>query len=313
MACHAATEQGESHLGMARHAATEPGDYEMDGHHNSFSLLSVNVGNTAPWCWPYVVKLCRRDVEERLARNIQTLRPDLIAIQEVLPPWLCEKWRLALPGSVCAGDNTIAQVRRLVGDDYAIVCDSRNQFECIAVHRGAGRIEGCEPGELSITERIDSGGVEGCRRSVSIMAATVEIKSRTFDVVNAHAENRDPACRLAAIRQIFEGDRLVREPQALLTGDFNMDPWREHDASSRYWRQQVGTEGSSGYVYHSGTAERQPPYPTLRYPFLTRTYDHVASNFLQGICQVLGESPDTERLDGGRGCDHRAVYGILSF
>ena len=284
----------------------------MGNHHRSFSLLSVNVGNTAPWCWPYVVKLCRRDIEERLGRNIQALRPDLIAIQEVLPPWLCQKWRFALPGSVCAGDNEVPQVRRLVGPSYSIVCDGRNQFECIAVHTDAGQIEGVEPGGLAITDRIDSDGVEGCRRSVSIMAATVQIKGRTFDVVNAHAENRDPACRLAAIRQIFESDRLVREPQVLLAGDYNMDPWREDDISTRYWRQQVGETGGRGLVYHSGIAEKQPPYPTLRYPFLTRTYDHVASSFLTGVCQVLGESPGTERLDGGRGCDHRAVYGILS-
>ena len=130
-------------------------------------------------------------------------------------------------------------------------------------------------------------------------------------MVNAHAENRDPACRLAAIRQIFEGDRLVRQPRVLLTGDFNMDPWRENDASTRYWRQRVGLNGKDGYSYHSGVAEFEPPRPTLRYPFLTRTYDHVVSNFLTGVCQVLGESPGTERLDGGRGCDHRAVYGVL--
>ncbi len=287
------------------------GNGKMGDHHRGFSLLSANVGNTAPWCWPYMVKLCRRDVEERLARNIQALCPDLVAIQEVLPPWLCRKWRLALPGSVCAGDNEVPQVRRLVGPDYSIACDGRNQFECIAVHTSAGRIEGVKAGGLTITDRIDSDGAEGCRRSVSIVAATVQIKGRTFDVVNAHAENRDPACRLAAIRQIFEGDHLVREPQVLLVGDYNMDPWREDDVSTRYWRQQVGEAGNRAYVYHSGIAEKQPPYPTLRYPLLTRTYDHVVSNFLTGVCQVLGESPGTERLDGGRGCDHRAVYGVL--
>jgi len=285
----------------------------MANCHRSFSLLSANVGNTAPWCWPYMVKLCRRDVEKRLARNIRALRPDVIAIQEVLPPWLCQKWRFAVPGSACAGDNEVPQIRRLVGRDYSIVCDGRNQFECIAVHTDAGRIEGVEPGGLASTDRIDRDGAEGCRRSVSIVAATVQIKGRTFDIVNAHAENRDPACRLAAIRQIFEGDHLVREPHVLLTGDYNMDPWREDDVSTRYWRQQVGEAGNRAHIYHSGIAENQPPHPTLRYPFLSRTYDHVASNFLKGVCQVLGESPGTERLDGGRGCDHRAIHGILSW
>ena len=279
----------------------------------SFSMLSANVGNTSPLCWPYVVKLCRRDVEERLSRNIQALHPDLVAIQEVLPPWLCRKWRFAVPGSACSGDDEAPQIRRLVGPEYSIVCDGRNQFECIAVHMSAGRIEGVEAGGMAITDRIDSEGVKGCRRSVSIMAATVEIKGQTLDVVNAHAENRDPACRLAAIRQIFEGERLVRGPRVLLAGDYNMDPWREDDVSTHYWRGWVGTAGNRTFVYHSGIAEKQPAIPTLRYPFLNRTYDHVASNFLTGVCHILGESPGTQRLDGGRGCDHRAVYGILSW
>jgi hypothetical protein len=90
-----------------------------------------------------------------------------------------------------------------------------------------------------------------------------------------------------------------------------MDPWREDDVSTRYWRQQVGEAGNRGFVYHSGIAEVQLPRPTLRYPFLSRTHDHVASNLLTGVCQVLGESPGTQRLDGGGGCDHRAVYGVL--
>ena len=48
---------------------------------NSLTVLTVNVGNTAPWCWPYVVKLCRKDVETRIAQNLQALRPELVAIQ----------------------------------------------------------------------------------------------------------------------------------------------------------------------------------------------------------------------------------------
>jgi endonuclease/exonuclease/phosphatase family metal-dependent hydrolase len=284
---------------------------------DSLTILTVNVGNTAPWCWPYVVKLCRKDVEARIARNLQALRPDLVAIQEILPPWLCKKYRLALPGSVCAESNDLPQVRRLLGPDYTIVCESRNAFECIAVRTDAGEILGCDRGALCETDRMDrqpaGSQLEGCRGSVSIMASTVRVKGRTFDVVNAHAENRSPACRLASIRQIFESGSLVREEKALIMGDFNLDPWREDDLSSRYWRQQVGADGTSDYVYHSGIAEHQPPHPTLRYPFFTKTYDHVVSNFLEGVTQVLGESPGTARLDGGRGMDHRAVYGRLSF
>ena len=200
----------------------------------------------------------------------------------------------------------------MVGPDYTIICERRNAFECIAVRTGAGGILGCEPGALCHTNRFERQH-EDCRHSVSIMAATVQIKGRTFDVVNAHAENRSPPCRLAAIQQVFESESLVRERKALIMGDFNLDPWREDDPSIRYWRQQIGLDSASGYVYHSGIAEREPPYPTLRYPFFTRTYDHVTSNFLTGTARVLGESPGTARLDGGWGMDHRAVYGQLLF
>jgi endonuclease/exonuclease/phosphatase family metal-dependent hydrolase len=285
----------------------------------NFTVLSANVGNTAPWCWQYIVKLCRKDVEDRVAENLQVLRPDLVALQETLPPWMCEEARFAFPGSVCAGSPTEHQARRLLGSDYTIVCDSRNGFECIAVHTGAGEILGVEKGAFAETDRIEGTDAhpKGCRGSVSIMAATVRIKGHVFDVVNGHAENRDPDCRLASIRQIFEGndraDSLVREQDVLIMGDFNLDPWQEDDSSSRYWRQHVGLERASSFVYHSGPAECQPPRPTMRYPFLARTYDHVASNFLSGVTRVLGESPGTTRLDGGRGTDHRALYGQLSF
>ena len=281
----------------------------------SFTLLTANVGNADPRCLPYVVKLCRKDVEARVAQNIQALRPDVIALQETMPIYMCEKYPIAVPGSICGEPTEIPQIRRLVGADYTIVCESRNGFECIAVHVDAGEILGCDPGSLCETDRLDY-QLEGCRWNVAIMAATVRVRGHTFDFVNAHPESRSAACRLASIRQIFEDrgqpDSLVRQEHALLVGDFNLDPWREDDVSGRYWNTQVGMPGGSFY-YHSGPAEREPPYPTLRYSFFERTYDHVVSNFLEGTTQVLGKSSGTMRLDGGKGMDHRAVYGRLSF
>ena len=286
-----------------------------DDDGDSFTVLTANVGNSDPRCLPYVLKLCRQDVEARIADGIQTLRPDLVAIQETMPHSLCERFPVTLPGSICAGLPDPPQIRRLLGPDYTIVCEARNAFECIAVRVDAGSIVGCDRGELCWSDRVDN-QLEGCRWNVAIMATTVQVKGRTFDVVNAHPESRSAACRLASIRQIFEGHHLVRQEDVLLLGDFNMDPWREDDVSTRYWNQQVGVPGVSSYLYHNGIAERSersPPYPTLRYFFFERTYDHVVSNFLEGVTQVLGESPGTARLDGGRGMDHRAVYGRLSF
>jgi endonuclease/exonuclease/phosphatase family metal-dependent hydrolase len=282
---------------------------------DGFTVLSANVGNLDLRCLPYYMKLCRKDVESRLAKNIQELRPDIVAIQETLPDWMCDSWHVAVPGSVCTTQAKVPQIRRLLGPDYTIVCEARNGFECIAVHVNAGDILGCETGELCETDRMDRQG-EGCRWNVAIMAATVRVKGQIFDVVNAHPESRSAACRLASIRQIFENtgqpNSLVREEQVLLLGDFNLDPWREDDVSSQYWRKMVGQAAGSEYAYHSGIAERQPPYPTLRYLSYLRTYDHVVSSFLNGTTRVLGVSPGTDRLDGGQGMDHRAVYGVLS-
>jgi hypothetical protein len=115
------------------------------------------------------------------------------------------------------------------------------------------------------------------------------------------------------MEQIFEiteyRESLIQAEQALILGDLNMDPWRENDVSTAYWGQWVGETQSEPYGYHSGPAEHIPPYPTLRYPGIARTYDHVASDFLEGTTLVLGESPNTYRIDGGFGMDHRAVFG----
>ena len=284
----------------------------MNNDRDGLTVMTVNVGNTSPLCWPYFGKLCRRAVETPIARHLQALHRDLVAIREALPPWMCENRRLTPPGSVCAGSPDFPQVRRLVGADYTIICEKRNAFECIAVRTGAGPILGCEPGALYHTDRFERQAGD-CRHSMSIMAASVEIEGHTFDVVNAHAENRSPACRLAPIRQIFESDGLVQEARSLIVGDFNLEPWREDNPSIHYWRQQTSIDKESRYVYHGGIAEHEPAYPTLRYPFFTRTYDHVIGNFLSGITQVLGESPGTTRLDDGWGMDHRAVYGRLTF
>jgi hypothetical protein len=262
------------------------------------------------------MKLCRRDVEARIATSIQALRPDVVAIQETLPDWMCESWPASVVASACTAQAGGPQIRRLLGPDYSIVCEARNGFECIAVRVDAGEILGCDLGGLCETDRLDRQG-DGCRWNVAVMAATVRVQGEVFDVVNAHPESRSAACRLASVRQIFENsgqpNSLVREEQVLILGDLNLDPWREDDVSSRFWRTMVGSSAGSEYGYHSGIAERQPPYPTVRYLSFARTYDHIASNFLTGVTQILGESPGTRRLDGGKGMDHRAVYGHLSW
>ena len=301
---------------LLREAFWKEEEFAMPSHVSAsgdgFTFLTANVGNFDPLCLPYYMKLCRKDVEARIAANIQALRPDVVAIQETMPYQLCERYPVAVPGSICTEPEGIPQIRKLLGPDYTIVCDARNGFECIGVRVDVGEIAGCESGGMCETDRLDRQG-EGCRWNMALMAATVHVKGRTFDLVNAHPESKSAECRLTSIRQIFEPDGLVNQPHVLVAGDLNLDPWREDDVSTRYWNETVGAAGSSGFDYHSGTAERDPPYLTLRVSIFGRTYDHVVSNFLSGVTKVLGESPGTMRLEGGKGMDHRAVYGWLSF
>lgn len=283
---------------------------------DSFTILTANVGNIDPSCLPLVLKLCRSAVEARISASIQSLSPDVIALQETLPPSKCTSFLARERGSVCSNPSTIPQIRRLLGDAYTIVCESRNSYECIAVHQDKGSIHGCGRGELCLTDRIDE-QPEGCRSNVAVMGVTLEIEGTVFDLINAHPESRRARCRNASFLQIFfdVGDRagLVREEHVLIVGDLNMDPWREDDKSVQTWKSYVGAPQTHPYYYHSGMAEHAPPFFTLRYPTFSKTYDHLVSNFLDGTTLVLGESSDTFRLDGGSGMDHRAVYGTLFF
>lgn len=275
-----------------------------------FTVLSANVGNSDPRCAFQLLKLCRSEVESRLASNIAKIRPEVVALQETVPDHLCESAPLVDSGHVCAGVYSEPQVRRLLGPDYSIVCEESNLIECIGIRTDVGEIVGCELGALCGSDRVAS-IPPSCRTHLTIFAATVRVRGRTFDMVNAHPENRSAECRLDSLRQVFEGD-LIQQERALILGDLNLDPWLGNDVSTEYWNTQVGPAEAHAFDYHSGPAEHEPPYPTIRYPFFVRTLDHVASNFLEGTMITLGEAPGTPRLDGGSGTDHRALYGRLS-
>jgi len=277
----------------------------------NFTVLTANVGNADPRCVFQRLKLCRKDVERRLTANLAELRPELVALQETLPDDYCEGVPPVDPGHVCSGDYSEPQVRRLLGADYSIICEERNLIECIGVRTDVGKIVGCGLGELCTSDRMAT-IAEGCRAHLTVFAAAVEIHGNAFDVVNAHPENRSADCRLDSLQQVFDGD-LIQQERALILGDLNLDPWLGDDVSTSYWNMHVGPEESHSFLYHSGPAERDPPYPTVRYPFFVRTLDHVTSNFMAGTMLTLGEADGTARLDGGRGMDHRALYGWLSF
>jgi hypothetical protein len=145
---------------------------------------------------------------------------------------------------------------------------------------------------------------------------TVKLRTGvTLDVVNVHPQNIPASCRSQLLRTAFlwgvPENSIIHEDKVLLVGDFNLDPWRDHDESVIVWGQ-IFADGWSGqpYRYHSGIVEKDPPHHTFVF-FIRKTLDFAVSNFAKGQLLVLGESPGTMRLDGGAGNDHRALFGFL--
>ncbi|MGQ9585288.1 MAG: hypothetical protein ACUVXG_07800 [Anaerolineae bacterium] len=271
-------------------------------------------------CRDYLYNLCYAEVEKRIALGINSLRPDVVALQEVTDPKQCERFTEKNPAKVCydhLNQEPLHQIRRLVGSDYTIVCDSRNHYECVAVRKGVGRIEGCGQGELCMgVVTIDSPG-PGCDAGFTVSGLDAVLNGQRVRILNAHLNSGNADCREWTLRQIFEGvndqSPMVIGQRVLLLGDFNFDPFRQEDKSTELWERYVGMPSQGKpFWYHSGPVEAMPPFPTWSVPLLRpKTLDFVVSNFASGTLVTLGEAPGTCRLDGGHGMDHRALFGVL--
>ena len=280
------------------------------------AVLTANVGNLNPRCRKYLNNLCMRDVEERIRTRVRELDPDIVTFQELLAPDQCREVGQAGPNDACTDDSGQPQVRRLLGNEYTIVCNSRNQFECMGVHKRLGVFEGCEEGGLCLTQRTNTAN-PGCDNGFTVSVATLITRSGLrFDVVNTHLQSTDKTCRKLQLEQLFQGIQdepaLLREKRVLIMGDFNVDPWRDKDESARTWSAFFDAGwGGRPFRYHSGIAEQTPPLKTGFFLWFGKTVDFVVSNFLEGKCATLGETQGTERLDKGSGMDHRAIFCFL--
>ena len=275
-------------------------------------LLQANVGNTSLACDEagYVYKTCDVAVEEALRDGIAAHDADVVALQEVLPSSLCDALNEQDPTRTCHPDHRADvpdQVRRLLGDDFTIACDARRGYECVGVRAAWGAIEGCDDGALCVGGAETAPVVDGCDEGFSVSRVVVRPRdAAAFTIVNAHPQSGfEYACRAAQLTQMF--DELAEGP-SLITGDMNLDPWRDTDESARVWVENVGEDAR--FRPHSGDVEHDPPYLTSDVggiAALSGTLDHVASDFATGTCTTLGEAPGTARLDGGEGTDHRAL------
>jgi hypothetical protein len=291
----------------------------------------ANVGNVSPHCAEQAFSLCLLPLEERVADGLGALAPDVVALIEVLPPDLCDGLTPNNPFNSCALEvQDPTQAERLLGPDFSIACGDRYAWDCLAVRTDVGAIEGCDGGYcggILETRPVE----EGCDDGFQIIVAHVTLHGHDLTIPVAHPDSMDVDCRSAALKDMFE--RVDEDREVLLLGDFNMDPYREDDASVEEWDRHVG-EGRR-FTYLSGIAEHDPPHYTLL-PFesaqldptgsvpvnvelrdlaMARTIDHAAATEgLSGGCVTLGEAPGTERLEGPEGgLDHRALDCTVAF
>ncbi len=276
-----------------------------------FSILCANLGNAEIKYFNdnQQNKLVSRLVEWRLARRIRKLKPDIVVYQESIG-------YLEYIGK----DPKKPQIRRMLGDEYSIVTDKRWQFEGIAVHTSSGDIMGCKPGHYMRNKRTERQG-NACDQGFATQIAAIRLKDGfEFELGAFHIPSTNVHCRANTLINMFVGNPnknkppLLQHKNILVAGDFNLDPWRQDDISEQEFRRIIARGwGSRKFRYHNRLGADGLPELTSIFPFISRTIDIVASNFANGTLDTLGITPNTQRLDGGRGCDHHALFGWLEY
>lgn len=287
----------------------------------TYKLLTANVGNAdILFCGAdYMYKLCRFSEEKRIIAGIAKINPDIVALQEVYDVSWCEKKPPEKNKTkVCRDYDKITprdQVRRLLGDQYTIVCDGRSNYECVGLKKTVGKIENCPDGELckGPNAAITLPEPEGCEPYPVVFGVNFIIGGKTIRMVNAHPAASQAKCRKGDISNLF-GNAADTGPLAdpklnvLTMGDFNTDPFHgTDDEAADILRDNVGP--GKTFYYLSGPAEHDPPFTTS----VNRTIDHVFTNFANGKCKTLGRDKDNPRLDGSvgeprtEGTDHSPV------
>ncbi|MBU1239869.1 endonuclease/exonuclease/phosphatase family protein, partial [Myxococcota bacterium] len=215
----------------------------------SFTSLTFNVGNPNDEDEYYPLRMKNVEYQTYMASVIQVMAPDVVVLQEVLSGKTCEAFTETDPALTCyEWDVADPPARRLLGPDYTIVCDGREQVECIGIHVTFGTIEGVGAGEYvedgALTPSLPLPGCNwaagGCTNDLcddesTVSAVTVNTLAGPIRVVHMHPMAQvsatvagDP-CRALQIRQVFEDDVVSGEPAlvttgqaALILGDWNL-------------------------------------------------------------------------------------------
>ena len=292
-------------------------------------VMTYNIGNPDSEHPDYPLRLKEQRYEDFIGERIRSFDPDIVVLQEVLPTTHCETLGETDPAFTCFdSDNREAPIRRILGEDYTIVCDSRQHVECIGVRTGFGAIAGFDLGAYDISgastpplpldECIYSAGECSdlyCDAESTVSAVTVTTEFEDLQVVHAHpnAAGQNAAgvytgapCRELQLQQVFEGlagfgdAALVGTGASLVAGDFNMDPVRlASDGEMALWSRNVGD--GNRFADYTPLDENGAQHATRRMNF-GLAIDHVLADRAAGECTVYGDDrigtdPGTQPLD----------------
>jgi endonuclease/exonuclease/phosphatase family metal-dependent hydrolase len=293
-------------------------------------LLTYNIGHPEGQDPHYAHRLKERSYEECVRDRLREQAADVVFLQEVLAPERCDGFVESDPAFTCyESAKRQPPVRRLLGPDYTIVCDSRRHVECIGVRTSFGAVSGIALGDLVLdgaeTPPLPLEACEWalgrcsdarCDAESTVSAVTVTTRRGPLRLVHVHpmAPGRSERgvfwggpCRYRQLQQVFEGlpgsgdVPLVAAGTSLVVGDFNLDPVRmAFESEAALWQRHVG-EGRR-FRDLTPSAQDGTQFGTRRASLGIAT-DHVLAERATGACTVhghgLGLDPGTEPLDAG--------------
>jgi endonuclease/exonuclease/phosphatase family metal-dependent hydrolase len=305
-----------------------PGTIETeDASLEPFRVLSYNIGNPDDAEPNYPLRLSYQAYEDSIAQTIRNLEPDIVLLQEVLPPQTCDAFDEEDSARTCYNaDARPTAAERVLGDDYSIACDARLHVECVGVRKAFGTIQDLEPGEFSLSGAetpplpLDSCNYAAgtcnndlCDAESTVSAVTVEAAGETIRVVHMHPNAaglgedgfyQGDGCRALQVEQAFEGLKglgegdgaaLAGEGKTIVAGDFNLDPTGfATDEELAIWDRNVGP-GQRFSHFNPTDEDTGDLIPTRR--GLAITIDHVVADEFSGDCEVFSEEGGSAPLD----------------
>jgi hypothetical protein len=295
----------------------------------SFSILSGNVGtvdveNPQPGSCPehpYIGGLCSSKQEDAILKHVNQIQPHIIMFQEIISTFRCiPPANDTDPDHICTAylkRQPFEQIERITGPQYKIACDSRDESQCIAVL--ANLYDFDLPDKSSCKGNVcmkgqTMGNIEGCDHGiVSSVDIRVKADQSIIQYISVHpipvSDCEKDRCARAVYAAAFN---MIHTEKVIIAGDMNNDIYRFGNAypSGEFLLQQLSKfKVMNPFIRENLPLQSHLGLYTLDFiAFSSALYnsDLIPKGFK---CDVLGQTPGTERLDAPMNTfDHRVLH-----